>query len=336
MRCALSVLVLVVGFTALSGCVSDSEALKKNLSTIEPPGSAWVTDGSPSVIVAVVDTGIDWSHPTLRPYIWVNKAEDINRNGLADLPDFNGIDDDGNGHVDDIIGWDFVSSDNDPMDVHGHGTTVSGVVQHNVASRIQGSSPSSAIKIMPIRVRKDMRTDYNRVAAGIRYAVENGARVINLSLGGPGRTPSSLNGAISEAYSDGALIVGSAGNQNSSRPQYPDALDEVISVAATNKFGKKKGYSNYGNTVEISAPSGVRTTRLFGGWTLGGGTSHSTPYVSAIGALLFHKCPNLSNNDIRQIIRETATPIDKKNPGFERKLGAGMANIDKALKSCVN
>jgi serine protease len=284
-------------------------------------------------VVAVVDTGIDWRHPDLQSAIWINAGEDLDGDGRATSGDLNGVDDDGNGYVDDIIGWDFVQDDNDPMDTYGHGTSVSGVVTAATGNGVGVAGHTWNCPIMPIRVRSTLATDYRRVAQGIRYAVENGARVVNLSLGGLQPPDPSLKDAIAAAYGAGVLIVGSAGNQDSDRLHYPDAYDEVMSVAAVDAAGTKTTSSNYGETVEVSAQTGNMTTTLGGGYDSAGGTSHATPCVSALGALLFSHSPQLTNDEVRDIIGATADSVDTMNPEHVGLLGAGRINFLAALES---
>jgi subtilisin family serine protease len=178
-----------------------------------------------------------------------------------------------------------------------------------------------------------MATDYRIVAKGINYAVENGAKVINLSLGGQRVPESELRDAIIRAYEKDILIVGSAGNQNNSIPHYPDAYPEVISVAAVDAMGRKMSYSNYGPKVEVCAVTDNMTTLLGGGYGFGGGTSHSTPCVAALGALLFSRFPNLSNSNVRQIITSTADSINYLNGEYSSMLGSGKINFRRALEA---
>jgi len=292
----------------------------------------WNVEVSSSpVIVAVIDTGIDWTHPDLNGVLWINDGEDLNHNGSVEHSDFNGIDDDKNGYIDDIIGWDFFSNDNDPMDSHGHGTSVSGIISASTNNGIGIAGTILNCKIMPVRVRKTMKTDYKLVAKGIKYAVNNGAKVINLSLGGQRISPNYLKKTIEWAYSKEVLIVGSAGNQNSTKNHYPDAYPEVISVAALDQNDVKSSNSNYGKNVEVCAPTGSYTAKKDGKYGRGWGTSHATPYVSALGALLFSKYPKWANEQVRKRIIDSADSIETFNPKYKGKLGAGRVNFHKAL-----
>ncbi len=295
--------------------------------------SAWGLEvGAPDVVVAVIDTGIDWRHPDLKDVIWVNPGEDIDSDGLATSSDLDGVDNDGNGYVDDVIGWDFVEEDNDPMDTHGHGTSVSGVISAATDNGVGVAGHTWNCPVMVVRARPTLTTDYSRVAAGIRYAQEQGARVINLSLGGSQEPPSELREAIEAAYQEGILIVGSAGNQNHALPHYPDAYPEVMSVAAVDAQGEKRSSSNFGDEVEVCALAAHTTTLLGGDYGVVGGTSHATPCVAALGALLLSRYPLLTPAEVRAIISATADPIEDPNSEYAGMLGAGRINFLRALE----
>jgi len=286
--------------------------------------------GVGSVIVAVIDTGVDWKHPDLQKLIWVNPGEDINSNGIAEQSDLNGKDDDGNGFVDDIIGWDFWSNDNDPMDTHGHGTSVAGIISADTNNGIGIAGCTWNCKIMPIRVRETTRTEFHyMVAKGMKYAVENGAKVINLSL--DSNIPV-IKKTIKWTYKKGAVIVGTAGNQNSTMNCCPDAhFKEVICVASLDWNDRKWISSNYGENIDICAPTLSVTTTICGSYGRGGGTSHATPYVTALAALLFSKHPNWTNEKVIRVIIDSADSIDAINPKYKGQLGAGKINFLKAL-----
>ena len=324
-------IVLGSGHTRQTYTGVPNDPLVPGLSYLRP---AWKIEvGDPSVVVAVIDTGADWTHPDLRDVIWINHGEDINGDGKADQSDLDGIDNDGNGYVDDIIGWDFVRNDNNPMDTNGHGTELSGVITTTANNGIGITGCTWNCPIMPIRVRSSMETDYRIVAKGVLYAIENGAKVINLSLGGHNMPPQVLKEAIEQAYANGILIVAAAGNENTSATLYPGGYPEIMAVAAVDSIGRKKSYSNYGSWVEISASPDRITTFLGGGYDRSGGTSLSTPCVAALGALLFSHYSDLTNVEVREIIKNTADSTDQVNPHHEGMLGAGKINFYRALRS---
>ena len=187
------------------------------------------------VTVAVIDSGVDTGHDDLRNNIWVNTGEIAN----------NGIDDDGNGFVDDVRGWDFIGNDNNPYDFNGHGTHVAGTIAA-ANNNIGGTGIAYGARIMPVRVLDSSgRGSNSGVAEGIRYAAANGADVINLSLGGS--TPSSvIRSAIAYATQRGSFVVTAAGNDRASQPGYPAryATDYGISVGSLDRDGDISSFSN--------------------------------------------------------------------------------------------
>ena len=212
---------------------------------------AWdITTGRSGVVIAVIDTGVAWDHPDFAGNIWVNTGETPG----------NGTDDDGNGYVDDIRGWDFVDNDNDPMDFHGHGTHVAGTIA-GVGNNSRGiTGVMWTARIMPLRFLDTLGSGTTADAiSAIDYAIANGARVLNNSWGG-NDSSQSLREAIERSDSAGAVFVAAAGNDgwdNESTPIYPASFDaaNIISVAATDQDDNLASFSNYGaTTVDVGAP----------------------------------------------------------------------------------
>ncbi|MCH7879822.1 MAG: S8 family serine peptidase, partial [candidate division Zixibacteria bacterium] len=241
--------------------------------TLTGATSVWeVETGSDTAKIAIADTGVNYRHEDLRKMIWVNPGEDLNGNGVFDWPaDSNGIDDDGNGYIDDVIGWDFVNGvssfahssedaedqDNNPMDFDGHGTHVSGIASAATDNSVGVASISFGITIMPLRV--GIRTPdggglvfMSFVAEAYVYAADNGASVTNLSAGNSG----SILTAARYAFDNGVVIVQSAGNGDNEIPAALGTVPWAISVAAVIENDKKTWYSTYGNWVTVSAPGG--------------------------------------------------------------------------------
>jgi subtilisin family serine protease len=275
---------------------------------------AWdVARGSNTFVIAVIDTGVDYNHPDLSGNIWVNPGEVVG----------NGLDDDHNSHVDDIRGWDFVDDDNDPMDVHGHGTHVSGTIAAVGNNNIGVTGVCWQAKIMPVRALDAFGsgTDANIIAA-IGYAVSMGAKVINASFGGPDYAQG-LYDAVANANAAGVLFVAAAGNDgtnNDTIPSYPASfnLPNIISVAATNQNDQLSDFSNYGATsVHVAAPgeniySTLPAARLtvwsdnfddgdISDWTTGGtnntwGLSSSTTYNNSHYSLTDSPSGNYQTN----------------------------------------
>jgi hypothetical protein len=248
---------------------------------------AWnVTTGSPNVTVAVIDTGVDWTHPDLSSQIWTNPGESCP--GCQN----DGIDNDHNGYVDDWHGWDFANNDNNPMDDHGHGTHVAGTIgaTGNNGTGIAGVNWN--VRIMPVKFldAQGQGTDANAVSA-VLYAAENGADVMNNSWASNDYSQA-LADAIGVADQHNVLFVAAAGNNstdNDSTPTYPASYDlpNVVSVAATDNNDNLASFSNFGRrSVDLGAPGvDIYSTWTGGGYQYASGTSMATPHVSGAAAL---------------------------------------------------
>jgi subtilisin family serine protease len=269
-----------------------------NLNTIAAP-EAWAAGYTGAgVTVAVVDTGVDLDHPDLQGNLFVNQAE------IAG----NGIDDDQNGFVDDVHGYDFADNDALADDVHGHGTHVAGTIAAlNNGFGATGVAPDASI--LPIKVLGDNGAGNSfNVAAGIRYAAAMGADVINLSLGGG--YSSSINAAIDYAHSLGSLVVAAAGNESAAMPSYParfsTAFDNVISVGAHDSNDQIASFSNDvggSSAVQIDAPGvGVFSTYVGGRYATMSGTSMAAPHVAGLAALTLAADPTLTSREVRDLL----------------------------------
>jgi Ca2+-binding RTX toxin-like protein len=260
------------------------------------------------IVVAVIDTGVDYTHPDLDSNIWVNSDE---------IPG-NGIDDDGNGYIDDIRGWDFRDGDNNPMDmdIDGHGTHVAGIIAaENNGFGVTGVAFNA--KIMPVRVdlRYSPESDGN-IAAGIRYAANNGADAINLSLGlGASFNPLPQTAlAIKEAVNKGVVVVTAAGNDGGLQPVYPAryATDFGITVGAVDRNNAVPFFSNHAGTAPLDyvvAPGvDVLSTVPGNKYETESGTSMSAPYISGVAALVLSANPNLSPAQVENTLTATANP----------------------------
>jgi len=255
------------------------------------------------VVVAVIDSGVDYTHPDLADNIWHN---------LDEIPD-NGIDDDGNGFVDDAIGWDFVDGDRDPMDGNGHGTHIAGTIAAaDDGFGMTGVAPGA--QIMPVRVLDHKgEATFNEVATGIYYAVDNGADIINLSLGGYFPSPPEER-AIQFAVERGAVVVMAAGNSYGSAPAYPAyyAKDNGIAVGAVDSAGKLVSFSNRAGSVPldyVDAPGqSIYSTTPNNTYSWFDGTSMAAPHVSGTAALMLSANPGLSVEQVESILVDTANP----------------------------
>jgi subtilisin family serine protease len=340
-----------------------------------PPGpdpevyNAWNSEtGSDSIKIAVVDTGVLYKHPDLTGNIWVNPGEDINHNGVVwDIDDLNGIDDDGNGFVDDLIGWDFVSSsdslavgedgfspDNDPADFGGHGTHCSGTIAAmnnngvNIASMAGGwyggSRSFRGSRIIPCRagsykVSGNASLASNALAAAVNYATLVHANVINASWGG-GSFSAPLSVAITNAIASGISFCHSAGNSNSDVEGWQDQIPGVLTVAATTSTDGKASFSNYGDWITVSAPGESILSTVSNSYTPGtayyDGTSMAAPHVAGLSALIRSMMPSLTRAQVDSILVNTTDNIDGINPTYAGMLGTGRINAKKALQNLAN
>lgn len=318
--------------------------------------AAWEkTQGSGNVVVAVIDTGIDLNHPELANNIWLNSDE---------IPD-NGIDDDSNGYIDDVRGWDFVENDNLPEPnlankqnntvIH-HGTAVAGIIAAEGNNAFGGVGVSWRTKIMPLKVFDETgESNILLVGNAIEYAIREKADIINMSF--VGLTYSEfLEQKIKAAYQAGILMVAAAGKENGTEKAlnldeskvYPICHDGpggenwILGVAATDRNDKKTVFSNYGkNCVDISAPGSKINSALFQDASnpefksfFGGGlsgTSMAAPQVSGAAALLKALYPNYTNQQLTQVLLNSVDNIDSANSDYIGLLGKGRLNVHKAV-----
>ncbi len=269
---------------------------------------AWnVSTGSPSIVVAVIDTGVDYNHPDLAANIWTNPGE------IAG----NGIDDDGNGYVDDVHGYDFYNSDGDPFDDHGHGTHVAGTIGAIGNNGIGVAGVNWQVKIMALKFlgSSGSGTTANAVLA-VDYATMMGARLSNNSWGGGGYSQE-LYDAIARANAANIAFVAAAGNnygQNTDvTPHYPSAYDlpNIIAVMATDHNDQVAGFSNYGpTTVDLGAPGvDILSTLPGNSYGLLSGTSMATPHVTGTCALILAVNPNIPVSQMKSVLLDATDPI---------------------------
>lgn len=318
------------------------------LDAIQAPAAWNVTTGSRSVIVAILDTGIDLDHADISPNLWSNSGE---------IPE-NGIDDDGNGYVDDVHGWDFVDGDNDPspivrseddFDVASHGTLIAGEIGAVGDNGFGVAGVAWNVSLLPIRILGEDGSGLGEDAAkAIRYAVNEGAKVINLSFAG-NEPSNALRDAVQYAYERNVVVVAALGNdaRDADRdPVYPACLrsteaDWVIGVTALTEQNLGTAFTNYGvECADIAAPGssiiGLSYQNDAPGFDqaytgLWSGTSMASPLVAGASALLFSEYPTLSAGDVRNILKLSVDPI--RATGFPSGgLGAGLLNVARALE----
>ncbi len=306
---------------------------------------AWeVQLGSPDVVIGVIDTGIDYDHVDLRDAVWINPGEDLDGNGRADSTDINGIDDDRNGFIDDIRGWDFTDApsfpdggdfetpDNDPFDENGHGTSVAGIIGATGDNGSGIAGLAYGCRVMALRAGTALGfLEEDDVASAIVYAVENGARIINMSFGDTVASPL-LRDVMKYAYSRGVVLVASAGNSATDLIHFPSGFAETISVGATNSEDRLAGFSNYGSSVDLVAPGvNILTTKRDGQYGGFSGTSASAPFVAALSGLLLSKTPQLSPESIKGLLTTSST--DLGTPGWDNFFAAGRIDAAASLES---
>ncbi len=311
---------------------------------------AWSNEtGSEDLVMAIIDSGVDWTHPDLGDNIWQNVKEDLDGDGRVleyvngkwqiDPDDIDGLDNDLNGYADDFVGWNFVNNSNNPMDDHtqGHGTHVAGIAgaRGNNGTGIAGVSWRS--KIMPVKFLDENGAGFlSDAMMAFYYAYANGARVSNHSWG-TYEFSSTLQFFMYYSQFYQHVIIAAAGNQfgsdNDLLPLYPAnfSLDNVISVASTNANDEIAAFSNIGKiSVDVAAPGeGIYSTLPNNRYGYLNGTSMAAPFVTGAAALLLAYDPTLTPADIKQIIKHTATPLaslnDKVNSG-------GRLNINAAIR----
>ncbi len=320
--------------------------------------------GSSAVIVAVVDTGIDYIHEDINENMWLNSAEDQDTKGEFDANDLDGTDDDGNGYIDDIVGVDIAGDamlaiddgDGDPMDVHGHGTHVAGIIGAEGDNGFGIAGVCWDVSLMAVKVFADDQTGTtaqaltNDIVLGIKYAIDphgkgtftDGAHIINASLGN-NVFDQTLYNVILEARHQKILFVASAGNfgiDNDSLEHYPSGydLDNIISVMATDHHDEEAIYSNYGATeVDLAAPGGtgygdfsdIYSLEPGGGFVHMGGTSMAAPHVAGACAAVWSVNSGLPYHEVKDIILNSVDRLGSLNG---RCVSGGRLNLDRAVR----
>ncbi len=291
-------------------------------------------DTTDRAIIGIVDSGVYYDHPDLDPNMWINEPEDIDGDGRFTMNDINGIDEDGNGYADDVCGFDIAMNDPNPEEpIPFHGTHVAGCATMATDNEYGGAGIGWAARIMAVKVARDSNPNsITHGYAGIIYAAENGANVINLSWGRSGGFSQFEQDIINSAYDLDVVVVAAAGNSNSSSRHWPSAYDHVVAVAATNVSDQKASFSNFGDWVDVSAPGeNITSTWDHGSFTALSGTSMSSPVAAGVVCLIRSANPRWSVDEVVARLLETADNIDDINPGYEGLLGTGRVNAAAAI-----
>lgn len=298
-------------------------ALSWGIQRIQAPQAWTKTTGSRNVIVAVIDSGIDTSAPQLSGKIWTNPGE---------IPG-NGIDDDHDGYVDDVHGWDFVDNDNSSLTgskICWHGTFVAGIIAAQPGTDL-AAGVAPGIRIMDLRVLDSKNlfysSDWGELVAAVNFAVNHGANIINLSIYFNEKPPFAFEQALDNAVRHGVIVVGIAGNNRSPEVCYPGRLSSVLAVSATDKQNQLASFSNYGPQVAVAAP-GQNVVSIFPGGVVGtgSGTSFAAPYVSGTLALILSSHPGISAPQAISLLEQTCTSL-----GSATRFGAGLIDAAGAV-----
>jgi plastocyanin len=309
-------------------------SLQWHLNSVNATNSWHYTTGFPSIIVAVIDTGIQYTHPDLAAGIWSN---DDSCTG--------GVDNDNNGKIDDCRGWDFVNTDNDPIDDSGHGTFVSGIIGARL-NNFFGASMAPNVSLMPVKVCGPGTNGctLQNILDGITYAVNNGADVINMSLGAFNSPCTvSMQNAVNLAYANKVVFVVAAGNQGAVDTSLDWPLcDHVISVSATDNFNYSPGYSNWVSSTDLAAPGGDSEFSTLGGvvgslptystalpntFSSNIGSSFSAPHVSGCAALIKSLNSEYDPDFIESKLESTALDLTDGGPLFQNMATVGKDKV---------
>jgi len=313
--------------------------------------SAWdiETGEKNPVVVAFIDSGLDYIHPEIaRNNVWINTKE------IAG----NRIDDDKNGYLDDIMGWNFMEGNNNPWDNDGHGTFTAGIIAATMNNGEGIAGINRGVKIMPLRALNFLgRGSASHIVQAMVYAADNGARIVNLSIEQLEHEKSrALQWAVDYAYKKGVLIVVASGNQGRDTATIsPSGLNNVLTVAATDTQDKRMGFSNWGKYIRISAPGeevlSLRARRTDLLLMAGGkdykagraflgpdakyyhatGSSFSSPFVAGVASLILAKNPRLTAEQVERMLLMSADDIEA--PGWDQLTGYGRLNARKALEA---
>ena len=327
-----TVAIVAIVFGALSGSQTHGQSTTPGdwfLGDVRAPSGLVPETPDRPIVIAIVDDGMRITHRDLEGFIWTSPQE---------TPD-NRIDDDGNGYVDDVHGWDVSDGDGDVAAPGGrtdlfHGTHVGGIVA-SIARAAYGESGSRFIQIMPVKsLADDAATTYITDGyRGIEYAIQAGADIIVTSWGVGQITPEESR-ILQDASDNGILIVASAGNLPEEREQYPAAHDSVLAVTSTDRNGQKTANSNFGQFIDISAPGvEIRSASDVSddSYAVRDGTSFSAAMVATAAALVKLHHPLYSLKEIEACLKSSADPVDIPAFDYSAKLGAGKLNIDAAV-----
>ena len=290
-------------------------------------------EAAEEIVVGVIDSGLDYDHPDIAAQVWSNRIE---REGVP------GVDDDGNGYVDDLMGWDFsdapglagegdfLERDNDPRDESGHGTHVAGIIAAAVGNGRGIAGVAPGVRVMPLRAGFNLPEggylEDDDLAAAVVYAVDNGARVLNMSWGDPHFSPL-LRDVIRYADQAGCVLVAAAGNEGEEEVFFPACLDKTIAVGAVGPQQEILSFSNWGYSVDFAAPGlDILSLAPGGRYVARSGTSMAAAHVSGLAALVLARNPHFTTLEVRGALALSARDIGPA--GWDLWSGAGVPQAD--------
>lgn len=312
-----------------------------NLTKVSAPVVWSLTKGSENITIAVLDSGIDYQHEDLINKVWTNNGEVPN----------DGIDNDNNGFIDDVHGWDFYNNDNDPNDDNNHGTAVSSVIGAETNNNVGIAGADWKVKIMPIKVCgpiNEIGCPFDKILEGINYAKNNGAKIINMSFGAPIDDDPLISAALFSAYNNGLVLIAASGNgidtDGNNIPDkfdqvfYPARQEKVLAVGATNENDLRAWFSSYGPELDLVAPGvnipTAKKSELHNEYQTCSGTSVATPHISALASLIWSYNPSLTNAQIYERIKKATDKVGGvtyDNNGWHIQYGFGRINFNKAF-----
>lgn len=287
---------------------------------------AWdISQGSRDVLVGILDTGIDFDHPDLMHNLYLNESDPMD-----------GIDNDGDGYIDNYRGWDFANNDNNPTaDQNGHGTLVAGFSSASTNNEIGISGTGYQCRYMPIKVFRSEDGIFGNGYEAILYAAEMGCDVINLSWGAEGIPSQFVQDIINYVVLEkDVVIVAAAGNISREVNYFPASYQHVLSVSASDFTDAKANYASWSRFVDLLAPGkDVFTTKNGGKYGTSTGTSFSSPMVAGAAALIRSHYPELNARQVMQLLRQSAEDVSQTghNGDFTERIGKGRLNMEKAL-----
>lgn len=308
-----------------NGNLTGNGGYRWGLEAIDAPEAWEITSGSPEIVVAVIDGGINFDLPSLSGRRWVNKDEVFD----------NKVDDDANGYVDDRHGWDFRNGQqvsNPDIERYFHGTFVAGLIasRYNSSKGTGGVAPG--IKMMDLRVLnprgRAFSSDWPKFAAAIRYATENGADIINISLSARTKPPKVVRRAIRTADQKGILVVVSADNGNSDDQSLAE-LNGVVTVGAVDNDKTLSSFSASSSEVDIAAPGERVLSFKKGGPATGSGTSFAAAHISGSAALLLSEYPDVKKDKVIATLLNTTQDLSLFSLGTDTS--SGLVNVNQAL-----